>query len=164
MTMSSILVPTGLLEVILHSNGTTELVESAPICEDYSNCEDTVDLPPEPEQQEITSVPHPPPPASKGIFFDINLGFKPLFPELSRVISSSYGDRPPHKEHYHWETSLEDWNNYWSTQWTNHWRNHWMNHRNKFNHWKRKLVNPRSNINPYWNTRRPHWNTRHHLF
>ena len=141
MTMSSILVPYGLLEMILHRNGTTELVKPEPICEDYSDCEDTVDLPPEPETTTVGSS------ASKEFLLEINLNFKPPpVPELSRVISTSYGNQPPHKEHYHWETNFEDWNNYWST----HWRKHWMHHRDKFNHWERKVESFRDKFIHHW--------------
>ena len=157
MTMSSILVPYGLLEMILHRNGTTELVKPEPICEDYSDCEDTVDLPPEPETTTIVGSA-----ASKEIFFELNLSFKPpSAPELTSMISTSYGNQPPHKKHYHWETNLEDWNNYWSTQWTNHWRNHWrnhwMHHRDKFNHWERKVESLGDNFNHHWERKFNHW-------
>ena len=150
MTMSSTKLPSGLLELIVHRNGTSELVEPEPICEDYSDCEDTVDLPLEPEQ-ESTSV--PPTALSKEIFLKLKLGFKPLAPELSQVTTTSYGAQPPHRVHYHWKANLEDWNNYWSTQWANHWRSHWRHHRNKLEHLKRKWENPRNSFNNFWNTR-----------
>ena len=138
MTIASIKVPYGLLEMILHRNGTTEMVEPEPICEDYSDCEDTVELPPEPEQ--TSSAP-------REIFLELNLSFEPVFAGLSHLLSSSYANQPSHRGE-HWSTNWEYWNNHWRNHWENHWRNHW---RNKYVHdW---------NMHHQWN--RPYPNSRY---
>ena len=96
--MSSIKLPSGLLELIVHRDGTLEMVQPEPICEDYSDCKDTLDLPLEPEQ-ESSSVPLVSVNFNKEVLFNFNW---PPGLELSHVISTSSGNQPPHQVHYHY--------------------------------------------------------------